>query len=86
MSLKRMTGFFSNSRSGILRGVLLEGVVKGPDGKREWISGYSPDYQRALVPARENLELRNSVIHVDARNWVVDRASGEVSWIGAIHG
>ena len=86
MSLKRMTGFFSNSRSGTLKGVLLEGLVKGPDGKREWISGYSPDYQRVLVPARQDLELRNSVIHVDARNWVVDRASGEVSWIGAIHG
>jgi threonylcarbamoyladenosine tRNA methylthiotransferase MtaB len=85
MSLKRMTGFFSNARIGILKGVLLEGMVKGPDGKREWISGYSPDYQRVLVPSRGDLELRNSVIHVDARNWVVDRASGEVSWIGAIH-
>ncbi len=85
LSLKRLTSLFSGMRGGHLKGVLLEGMVKGPDGKREWISGYSRDYQRVLVPSREEWSLRNSIVEVHAENWVVDRASGEVSWIGALH-
>lgn len=32
-----------------MRGILLESRTQGPDGKRGWISGYSPNYLRVLV-------------------------------------
>jgi hypothetical protein len=67
-------------------GVLLESRVKGPDDSRIWMSGYTRDYQRVLVPVKENelTALQNSLIDAMVSRWVVDRASGEVSWIGEV--
>lgn len=89
LSLDQLTRSHAGSglRGGVLKGVLLEGAVRGPDGSREWISGYSPDYQRVLVPLSIlKGQGRNQVVEVRVERWVVDRASGEVSWIGELHG
>lgn len=91
LSLDRMTRRFSDMRSGgsdRIEGVLIEGRVKGPDDSRTWLAGYSPDYQRVLLPEENGVSApeRNSVVPVRIGRWFVDRASGEVSWIGEFHG
>ncbi len=90
VSLDRMTRRFSDIRAGGLDridGVLVEGRVKGPDGTRAWLSGYSPDYQRVLFPEVVGAPglTRNRIVPVKIGRWFVDRASGEVSWIGECH-
>lgn len=90
LSLDRMTRRFSEIRAGGLErieGVLVEGRVKGPDGTRTWLAGYSPDYQRVLFPEGESSPglTRNRIVPVRIGRWFVDRASGEVSWIGECH-
>ena len=92
-SLERLTrlhatsGLRSQGEGGVLRGVLLEGSVKGPDESRRWVSGYSPDYQRVLLPESVLGKWgRNDVIDVRVARWIVDRTHGEVSWIGEPHG
>ena len=72
----------SGQLSGLLKGVLLESAVRGPDGTRDWISGYAPNYQRVLIPAAVTKNLRNEIVDVEISRWIVDRASGEVSWLG----
>lgn len=86
LSLERMTRKHAGARDSSLRSVLLEGPVKGPESGRSWISGYSPDYQRVLVPVKpeERDALRNRLVDVKLNRWVVDRASGEVSWIAEL--
>jgi len=88
LSLDRLTSVYANSRqrfengSGLLKGVLLEGHVKGPDGTHDWISGYAPEYQRVILPMKKNENrFRNSIVDLEVSHWLVDRASGEVSWI-----
>lgn len=90
LSLERMTSRFSEVRSSgceWLEDVLIEGEVRGPDGQRTWISGYSKEYQRVLLPAVDlnSAPVRNHVYRVKVGRWFVDRASGEVSWIGEAH-
>ncbi len=89
LSLERLTSVYSESRAafesaetGLLRGVLLESRVKGPDGSRNWVSGYAPGYQRVILPVDDTAVLRNKVVDVSVERWMVDRASGEVSWLG----
>ena len=87
LSLERMTRGFADVRSAgepLVQGVLLEGNVRGPDGSREWISGYSKNYQRVLIPigSSDFQTKKNRVIDVKVSRWVVDRASGDVSWLG----
>jgi threonylcarbamoyladenosine tRNA methylthiotransferase MtaB len=91
LSLERLTQHFAEERqkfedqqTGILEGVLLEGRVKGPNGSKLWISGYSPHYQRVLLPIQEDQSesLRNEMTDVKISHWILDRATGEISWIG----
>jgi threonylcarbamoyladenosine tRNA methylthiotransferase MtaB len=89
LSLERLTRTYASSgyRDGVLPDVLLEGRVKGPDGSRDWVSGYSPCYQRVLLPESAlNGRGRNEIVDVGVSRWVVDRASGEISWMGELHG
>lgn len=72
---------FGDTQSNILKGVLLESSVKGPDGTREWVSGFAPDYQRVLMPKTE-AGSRNAVVDVQVSSFIVDRAAGDISWIG----
>ncbi len=91
LSLERLTKTYAETRqtftsnqSGLIKGILLEGKSHGPDGTKSWISGYAPNYQRVLLPLQDtNSEtLRNEVVSAQVSRWIVDRASGEVSWIG----
>jgi threonylcarbamoyladenosine tRNA methylthiotransferase MtaB len=90
LSLERLTQHYSETRSsfssatGLLKGVLLEGKVKGPDGTRNWVAGYSPNYQRVLIPISETAlsHQQNEIVTAQVNRWVVDRASGEVCWLG----
>jgi threonylcarbamoyladenosine tRNA methylthiotransferase MtaB len=94
LSLERLTARYAETRalfeskteglmaSGLLKGILLESAAKGPDGTRNWVSGYAPNYERVLIPAPENESLRNQVVNVAVSRWMVDRASGEVTWLG----
>ncbi len=92
LSLERLTQHYSNARSSVpeastslLKGVLLESSVKGPDGSHDWIAGYAPNYQRVLISAKKDATLlRNQVVDVVVSRWLVDRASGEVSWLGEL--
>ncbi len=87
MSLERMTRKHAGVTDRVLRGILLEGAVKGPDGSRNWISGYSSDYQRVLMPLvpEDQDKFRNELVNVNLNRWVVDRASGEVSWLAELN-
>jgi threonylcarbamoyladenosine tRNA methylthiotransferase MtaB len=96
LSLERLTAHYAQTRAqfssndlnpsssstcGLLKGVLLESGAKGPDGTRDWVSGYAPNYQRVLIPAVASMK-RNEVVDVMISRWMVDRASGEVTWLG----
>jgi threonylcarbamoyladenosine tRNA methylthiotransferase MtaB len=90
LSLERLTSVYSTSRqafengSGLLKGVLLESHVKGPDGTHDWVSGYAPHYQRVVLPMKKgSVSHRNEIIDIEVSHWLVDRASGEVSWIAS---
>ncbi len=91
LSLERLTRSYAGARESVLRNVLLEGSVRGPDGRKDWISGYSREYRRVIVSAKnaENnthgRDLRNQVVDVRLNRFVVDRASGEVSWLGEVN-
>lgn len=83
LSLDRLISVYrGNERKTVLNSVLFESPVKGPDGTMNWISGYSPDYQRVIVPIRNGIELQNKIVDVTVSQWVVDRQSGEVTWMG----
>ena len=90
LSLDRLTQVYAGVRSnfengkpeGLVKGVLLESRVKGPDGSRAWVSGYGPNYQRVILPVKDEAILRNKIVDVKVERWLVDRASGEVSWLG----
>lgn len=71
-----------------LRGVLLEGAVKGPDGTRNWISGYTPNYLRVMIRADSDLQgkLSNQVRDFLPEQLVVDSNSGDCAFIGALLG
>ena len=91
MSLDQLTQSFSHRRSNhqnLLKGVLLEGRFKGPDGTRDWVAGFTPDYQRVVLPMKTPKHIRtwNEVVEVQVGQWVVDRASGDVSWLGSLEG
>lgn len=88
LSLDRLTSVYAAERQqfdhghGLLRGVLLESHVKGPDGTHDWVSGYAPHYQRVILPMKKgSVSRRNEIVDVKINHWLVDRASGEVSWI-----
>ena len=90
MSLERLTSLYAETRQsfdgtetsgGWIKGVLLESAVKGPDGTRNWVSGYAPNYQRVILPLNFSAG-KNHVMNVKVNHWLVDRASGEASWIG----
>ncbi|MBL7715763.1 MAG: tRNA (N(6)-L-threonylcarbamoyladenosine(37)-C(2))-methylthiotransferase MtaB [Bdellovibrionales bacterium] len=63
-------------------GVLLEGLVRGPDGSKNWLSGYSPSYQRFLVPARADWS--NRVVNLRPERIYSDAGSGDVSYVSEI--
>jgi threonylcarbamoyladenosine tRNA methylthiotransferase MtaB len=91
LSLERMTALFSQERSQMehqqstpnrITEVLIEGSVRGPDGTREWVAGYSPRYQRVIVPKTSLMaQNRNQILDVPVRNWMIDRISGDLAWV-----
>ena len=96
LSLERMTQFHSELRQkfekdshgashGLLRGVLLESHIKGPDGTYHWVSGHTQDYQRVIFQKKQISDKRsyNEVVDVKIHQWVIDPASGDVSWMGS---
>jgi threonylcarbamoyladenosine tRNA methylthiotransferase MtaB len=88
LSLERLTAHYAKVRStsdeqDLLHGVLVESAVKGPDGTRNWVAGYSPNYQRVILPITATaLSRQNEIVSVQVKRWLVDRASGEVCWFG----
>ncbi len=67
-------------RGSLFSDVLVESRVKGPDGTRNWMSGYTPDYLRVLIPYEARLE--NKIIDVYVETVIIDRSAVEVSYIG----
>lgn len=89
-SLERLQSLHSAVRSAgeaavTLSDVLVEGSIRGPDGTSNWVAGYTPHYQRVLIPKTATV-LRNQVVDINARNWIVDRASGEIFWMAEAAG
>lgn len=64
--------------------VLVEGLVKGPDGKKEWRSGYTPNYLRVIFKpendANRALAL-NQVIDLNPTDLLIDRPGSEAAFI-----
>lgn len=83
MSLNRLVSIYQNSevRGSLLKNVLLESRVKGPDGTQNWISGYAPNYQRVILPMSTDVNFHNTILDLSVSQWVMDRASGEVTWL-----
>jgi len=69
-----------------LKAILLEGRYKGPDGTRDWVSGYTSDYQKVILPLKTPKQVRswNEVVQVKVNRWVVDHAAGDISWLGEL--
>lgn len=87
LSLERLQKTFSWARQqfteqqGLLKGVLIEGVTKGPDPSKTWVSGYSPEYQRVLVPVEQASAYTNKIIDVPIHSWSIDRAQQDILWL-----
>lgn len=85
MSLNRLVSVYrGEERRSVLEKVLLESRVKGPDGTTNWVSGYSPEYQRVILPVLGEVDFSNQVKNIKVNRWMVDRPSGEVTWIGEL--
>ena len=83
LSLERLISMYrGNERQTLLKNVLLEAKIKGPDGTMNWVSGYAPNYQRVILPVHADQKPRNTIVDVRVGQWVVDRPSGEVTWMG----
>jgi hypothetical protein len=88
LSLARLEGVYREALSALapagraLSSVLLEGGVRGPDGTRNWISGYSTNYLRALVRA-DGPGIAENTIHatLSPSRIVVDREAGDVAFL-----
>ncbi len=98
LSLERLSQHYASMRqnfsetesgllSGVLEQVLVESHVKGPDGTHNWVSGYSPNYQRVVFPKVQLGDKRsyNEIMNIKIHQWITDRASGEISWMGSVN-
>lgn len=72
-------------RSEPIRSVLVEGACLGPDGTRDWMGGYSPNYLRVLLPKKNNESLQNQVVDLWPRSIAVDRSAGDVVFLATPH-
>jgi threonylcarbamoyladenosine tRNA methylthiotransferase MtaB len=93
LSLKRMTSIYQRAldhcqaENGSIDGVLLErfGSASMPGLKKgEWVSGYSTNYLRILVPIEQAEGLRNQSVSVVPEQLIIDEAAGEVAFIGRL--
>ncbi len=83
MSLERLLKVYQGGeKQKVLKNVLLESRIKGPDGSLNWISGYAPNYQRVILQIDKKTQLHNQILDIPVKQWVVDRQSGEVTWMG----
>lgn len=88
MSLERLEGQMQGGL-GFVSGVLLESQVRGPGGDRNWVSGYSPSYQRFLIPLSEAQAVSrggfaNRMVNLKPRRVYRDPESGDVSYVSEI--
>lgn len=90
LSLERLTQHYQkalerlkNSSGGVLKNILLESRVKGPDGTYDWILGHSIEYLRVWIPlqARDPEALRNTFTEAKVESFQMDAAQGEVTFI-----
>jgi threonylcarbamoyladenosine tRNA methylthiotransferase MtaB len=89
LSLQRLSTVYQGvlkrcNDSGLgLERVLVEGITRGPDGSSEWVSGYTPNYLRVLIPLRGAPAdtFNNQIIRVSPKQLMVDRPSGDVAFI-----
>lgn len=58
--------------------VLLESRVQGPDGEKNWWSGYTSNYHRVWVREVGQTFRRHEIISVSARDILADRRNGDV--------
>jgi len=87
LSLERLERHYHQKKCTSLKQVLFEGIALGPDGTRNWISGYSPEYLRVLVPraGRSRSEYQNQVCDVELSGVFRDRDQGEVGYTGQLN-
>jgi len=85
LSFERIQSVYFSQKDGVARGVLLEGSVRGPDGTRDWISGYSQNYLRVLVRANEGAFLKmNRINDLRPDSMALDRPGGEAFYIAKV--
>jgi threonylcarbamoyladenosine tRNA methylthiotransferase MtaB len=93
LSMSRMESIYQKvlencqAEAASIDGVLLErfGSATMPGlNKGEWISGYSTNYLRVLVPLEEAKNLRNESVSIRPERVIVDEAAGEVAFIGRL--
>jgi len=94
LSLKRLKQKYDESWNCLktssmhLENVLLEGKTRGPDGTKNWIAGYTPNYLRVLlrVDQLDNSELkRNQNVSLMPTGVMIDLQSQEVSFLASTH-
>jgi hypothetical protein len=91
LAMERLGGIYQKALSELRRsrrmlgGVLMESPCRGPDGSTKWVSGYTPNYLRALVraPPRDAVKLRNRVVEVVPKAVAIDRAARAVAFVAA---
>jgi threonylcarbamoyladenosine tRNA methylthiotransferase MtaB len=62
----------------------LDGVLLEREGA-EWVSGYTANYIRVLLPLGEASKMRNQIVRVMPHEIVVDQASGDVALKSTIY-
>ncbi len=69
----------------LLEDTLLEGPVRGPDGTRNWISGYTRNYLKVLVRSPSGgPSLANRVVRVRPESVIVDAQAGDCALLGSV--
>ena len=92
LSLERLKETYSRAlehlkktEDGVLTEILCETPVQGPDTSKTWLAGYSKEYLRVVAPCPPGVSpesLQNRVIQAKVHTLWVERASGEVSFLG----
>jgi hypothetical protein len=64
-------------------GVPLDGILTEKQGADQWVSGYTANYLRVMIPAQESLQ-RNQIIKAMPTDLMIDSKSADVALVAKL--
>ena len=79
LSIGRLKNHYEKYKPTCLNQILVEGPCRGPDGSKDGISGYTPDYLRVIM-RREGLT-RNTMLEARVEGVAIDSMNQDVYFL-----